>query len=860
MRLISFFSTVAFCFFLGIGLFAYYRVHFWSNQMPLAPKKRAHRPMESVFIIFCGLLALWAFATAFFVSAATETEALRWFRLFGFSWFFAPGTFVVFALLLSGWTPSAATIALPMIPGALITAAGAVSPSAVLASATRVPWGWHPVYAPSIWSALNIANTVATPLIAAFVLARVAWSEDRPRRTQARVVLGFFAPTFACSLGTGYIVRLFGVETLPPLTPSFFIFLVIGLFIATFRYGLLELTPFTDTNRILMGIADAVVLLRTDGSVLDSNLEGRARNGSLSSFVEAVEDTSGWLGGFRNAGFPEQEANVAFTGKSFCPASVRIRPIEDDDGSLLGYALIAHDLSAEKNLERVSAFSSVQAAALRSAENNFTQVFQLSPAGMVIIELGTGIILDANRAAGEVVDKCREELVGKSIWSLGLEMVPEALESLRADLRAGNSMDPQEITINRESSSPLLMAMAAVPIVFGDRNAALISFIDITELTFLRNELFKAQKTESIGAMAAGLAHDFNNILTAVMGNVSLARMSAEGNAELNDVLASAEHACSRAKELSRQLLLFARGGVVDPQPLDIFPIILETTRMALSGSSVSVSFSSEPDLPLVLADRNQFSVVFTNLSLNAVAAMPHGGTLKVRGFRRKVEEGESRDLEPGEYLCIAYEDESEGIDPERLQRIFDPYMHGKRKEGGMGLAVCETIVKLHGGQIGADSVRGKGTTFTVYLPALPKEELANQTANEGGRRRTKGTIILMDDEFVIRITAERLLGKLGYETIVAPDGEAVVSAFKEAASYNRPIAAVVLDLTVPGGMGGAEAASIIRSMDPEVPIYASSGYNSGPVIDDYASYGFSGVIPKPYTLDELASRLAAIR
>ena len=860
MRLISFFSTVAFSFFVIMGLTAYFGVRTLTG-LRFTGRTRRRRPIEAVFIIFCSFLALWALATAFFVAAESETQALAWFKVFGFSWFLAPGTFVLFTILLSGRKTSPAIAAITFLPGILLAAANAAAPGSIIASAMPVAGGWHPVYARNLWSGLNAANSSLVPLIAVFILISTArGSYEKNRRSQARVVLAFFIPTFVSSLSTGYFARWFGVETLPPLTPSFFIFLVIGLFIALFRHGLLELTPSTAADRILSSVSDAVVLIETDGSVSDSNLEGTARDSTLGSFVEEPGDGQSFIKRCLEAETANMEMKFAFKEFDFTPASVQVRPVPDDSGATIGYILTAHDLKTEQSLARESALNVERAAALRCAEENFSRVFQQSPAGMVIAELGTSFLLDVNYTAASIVQKSREEMIGRNIWSFGLNMLPAMLDSMRAALLDGFPVGTREITLFRENDSSLTIAAAAVPLAFEGRNAALVSFIDITELSFLRSELFKTQKTESIGAMAAGLAHDFNNILTAIMGNLSLARLSSDIGTEIEEALSGAEAACSRARDLSRQLLLFARGGDSQPLALDLFPIVLETTRMALSGSSVVASFTSEPDLPLVWADRSQCSIVFNNLALNAVASMPAGGTLKVRGFRKRLETGESRDLFAGDYLCIEFQDEGEGIAPERLARVFDPYMHSKRKNGGLGLAVCQTIVKRHGGCIWAGSLPERGSAFTVCLPALPKADSGVSRSQEGRSILAgKGNILLMDDEFVIRMTAERLFGRLGYELVTVADGQAAIKAFKEARSYGRTFAAVVLDLTVPGGMGGVEAAGAIRALDPEVPIYASSGYNDGPVMTEYAAYGFSGIIPKPYSLDELEARLVDI-
>lgn len=863
MRFAFFFSTVAFCFFSAMAFSVCARIFSGSSRRAAFERNRV---LEAVFFVFCVLLAAWSFGTLLFVSSPSEEEALLWFRVFAFSWYLTPGTFVVFALALQGGMLRVPFAVLSYAPGLVVLGAHLLDPDSVVAAASAVSGGWHAVYPPTVWSKLNMANTVAVPLAAALVLARVASaSSDRRRRAQAGTVLAFFAPTFLLSFGTGVAARIFGVDDLPPLAPAFFTILVVGLHLAVSRYGLLDLTPTTAAKGMWSSVSDGVVLASLDGTVIDSNLAGGSRNGKLGAFVEGVEDApTDWLSA-RCAAVPEFESIFAFEQSGTRPAALRVRTVHDATGTI-GYILTARDLSAEKSLARESVLSSERAVALHSAEENFSRVFRQSPAGTIIAELGTSILLDVNEAACRVAEKTREELIGRDMWTLGLALAPEILEDIRSALRKGRSVGTREIVLNREGSSPLVLAAAVSPMKFDGRNAALVSFIDISELSFLRRKLFQAQKMESIGMMAAGLAHDFNNIMTAIMGNVNLARLSVDETGEVADALSSAETACARARDLSRQLLIYARGGLPSPKAQDLFEVALETTRMALSGSSVAVSFSSEPDLPPSRFDRTQIAMVFNNLALNAVNAMPSGGSLRVRGFPRRFDRFDCGDEAPGDYVAVEFADEGRGLAPEYLSRVFDPYATGKKNIGGLGLAICDSIVKRHKGWIRVESSPGKGSVFTVYLPAAAAtEEEASGEPRQGlgdGRalRMGRGAILLMDDEFAIRSMAERLLSRLGYEATVVPDGRAALDAFMEARANGRPFRAVILDLTVPGGMNGVDAASLIRSADPSVPIYVSSGYEDGPVLNDYSSFGFTGLISKPYSLEELSARLSGVR
>lgn len=850
MRILFFITTVSFCIYLALGVF---------SLVTKAERDRRTIPLRLSFSLLCLLLSLWALGTALYTSASTAQEAHRWFRLFAFSGFFAPGAFFVFSMLFAGLEPRPAKFFVPFLPGLFVFLAQEIDPFSVISGVTSVRWGWHVVYADTFWYLMTMLNLSLLPVFGVTLIGWTAFrSSSQRRRKQARVVFLFFLPAFGASLVSGIFFPLLGIQTLPPLSPSFMVFLVIGLAVALFRYGMLDLTPATAADRILSGVMDAVLLVDPDGGVLHSNLPGGTRMGLLTAFIpEAVEGFS-WLDravGSRSGG----DTAFAFVPGGPVSASLSVRHVHSWDGEISGFVVVAHDLSTERKLQTESALSAQRAAALKSAESRLSQMFRMSPAGMVVLDIETRMILAINPTACALFGLDPEQVPRKILSDLGLELEGGNFSEFLKRVSHGESLQARELRLKRADGALVVCAFAATPFDFDGIAAALISILDVSELDMLRRELFKAQKMESIGVMAGGIAHDFNNILTTIMGNISLARMSADDAQEVSIALISAETACKRARDLSRQLLLFARGGEASPAPISAFEAAVESVRFALSGSAIAASFSTDPDLPTVFADKTQIGQVFANLAINAVQAMPNGGTLRVRAYSIVVDDFRSLPVKiqgaitPGTYVCVEIADTGEGIPQEHLSRIFDPYMTTKRKGTGLGLAISYSLVKRHGGAIGVESTLGLGSVFAVYLPAVSAEAVAT---SEEALRSGKGTVLVMDDDFSIRTMTERLLERLGFEATTAATGEEAIAYFKEARDRASPYSAILLDLTVIGGMGGVDAASVIRTLDPKVPIFLTTGYDEGPALQDYAAYGFDGVIHKPYSPEELSTYL----
>ena len=404
------------------------------------------------------------------------------------------------------------------------------------------------------------------------------------------------------------------------------------------------------------------------------------------------------------------------------------------------------------------------------------------------------------------------------------------------------------------------IADSAAPIL--DRHGKIVGvvlvFRDVTEKRQLEQELQKTAKLESVGILAGGIAHDFNNILTAILGNITLANIYAKSENKVSNRLKDAEKACLRAKDLTQQLLTFSKGGEPVKKPISIAMLAKESATLSLSGSNTRCKFFIPSDLWLVEADEGQINQVINNLLINADQAMPEGGIIEIHCENIVIEANGHLPLTQGNYVKILIKDHGIGISKDHLSRIFDPYFTTKHKGSGLGLATVYSIIKRHGGHIRIESEVGIGTIFHIYLPATEKRQkiLQKETAKVA---RGAGKILLMDDEEMILEIMNKILRELGYEVEFARDGNEAIDLYKKARVSGHPFASVIMDLTIPGGMGGKEAIQKLREIDPDVKAIVSSGYSTDPVMSNFRKYGFCGVLTKPFKIKELGETLKEV-
>lgn len=382
-----------------------------------------------------------------------------------------------------------------------------------------------------------------------------------------------------------------------------------------------------------------------------------------------------------------------------------------------------------------------------------------------------------------------------------------------------------------------------------------IIFRDVTAKRKLGEEILNAQKLESIGILAGGIAHDFNNLLTAILGNIALAKLRASRGEMIIERLNDAEKASLRARDLTQQLLTFASGGTPVKKIVNLGELIKETVSFALSGSNVNAELDIPGDLWPAEIDEGQISQVINNLALNAEQAMPEGGTLLVSCANVMVEKSGTLHIKEGKYIRIMIRDQGMGIPARYLNKIFDPYFTTKNKGRGLGLATVYSIIRSHEGHIAVESELGSGTTFTLHLPASASA-LSFSPLEERIMLAGKGRVLVMDDEDMVREVTGRTLRHLGYDVEFAGDGDEAIEKFREAQLSGEPFRVVLMDLTIPGGMGGQEAIKSIREIDPTVKAIVMSGYANAPIMADFRAFGFSGTISKPFKVDDLSEVL----
>lgn len=544
-------------------------------------------------------------------------------------------------------------------------------------------------------------------------------------------------------------------------------------------------------------------------------------------------------------------------GKGLRHYLVTARPFRDAQGKLVGIIQNFQDITPRKMAERTLAAERERLA-------------------ITLNSIGDGVICTDTDGRVTLFNSMAEKLTG---WT-SVEAIGRPLEeifrlvNIRTGLPCENPVDKvlttgnvvgladHSLLVGRDGEKRQI-ADSGAPI--RDHDGAIIGvvlvFRDITRQLQMEKELQKIQKLESIGVLAGGIAHDFNNLLVAIIGNLSLTEPLVEGDSKARELVHNAKAASLRAKELTCQLLTFAKGGAPVKKTSSLADVIRESVGFVLHGEKVNCIFQIPDDLWLVEIDQGQISQVMQNLVINARDAMPDGGTITISCVNLEEITGENLPgADNGPFVRLTVSDTGCGIDRALMERIFEPYFTTKEAGNGLGLAICHSIISQHGGHITVESRRGAGSSFKIYLPAVPGVQATEPVAGDQDRTgHGGGHVLVMDDEELVREVTRSMLEDLGYTAVTVTEGREAVQVFRQHQEAGTPFDIVIMDLTVPGGMGGREAAVEILALDPQARLVVSSGYSNDPVMADCRKYGFAAALVKPYMVHELESVLAEL-
>lgn len=519
---------------------------------------------------------------------------------------------------------------------------------------------------------------------------------------------------------------------------------------------------------------------------------------------------------------------------------IKINKIYNSNDDLEVIILLLYDITEHKRIE----------LSLIEREKQLNSIFTALPD--IYFKLDKeGTFLDCKSQNIDDMLAPPTKLIGKNIIDLlpnplGHELKSSIIKSIKT-----KSLVLYEYDLNLPKG---LQHFEARITPFSDNEAMVISR-NITKRKQTEEEMLKIEKLNSIGTLAGGVAHDFNNILTIILGNISMLKTYKNIDEKTEKKLLNIEKTVFQAKDLTKQLLTFSKGSNPLKKITYINVLIKETAILALCGTNVMCNLTLPNDLWPVEIDPGQISQVISNLIINAYQSMPNGGVVTVKARNITLLDNEIIGLSSGKYINISFKDQGVGIDESNLLKIFDPYFTTKKTGSGLGLTSCYSIIKKHNGHIIVKSKLGKGTVFQVYLPAcegIPIEmEQISQSVFHGENK-----ILVMDDEIEIRKVISSMLNHLGYKVELSKDGAEVIKFYEDALKRNTPFDAVIMDLTIPGGMGGEEAIKHLLRIDPDIKAIVSSGYSASSVISHYKEYGFKGVINKPYTLEELSKEL----
>ena len=494
---------------------------------------------------------------------------------------------------------------------------------------------------------------------------------------------------------------------------------------------------------------------------------------------------------------------------------------------------------------------------LEASRTKYYRWYDLAPVGYLTVSPDL-VITEANLTASSLLGTERDEMIGRGISAFFPAKSQELLYLHYRRVAAGKGKQKHSLTLRSENEGEHMIQLASDLIEDGPEQGFRTILTDVTASRRLEMEMARNEKLESLGVLAGGIAHDFNNMLASIVSNIEIAMIELPESSKPRRRLEDSVRSAMRARNLTQQLLAFTKGGQPLKEVLDLKYLVRSSAEFSLAGSNVEADFEIEKRLRMVSADPIQIEQVISNLIVNAVQAMPQGGRILVKASNMVPSENEKTSIGPGPFVRIDIKDEGEGIPAEIIDRIFDPFFTTKPTGSGLGLSTVRSIVQNHGGMVLVDSTLGKGTAVSIILPAQVEVRQEAVPVKPKAESHRSGRVLVMDDDETILEIMPLLLSHLGYKSACVVNGADAIATYKDGMTAGRPFMAVIMDLTVKGGMGGEEAVREILALDPNAWVIVSSGYSSDPIMSSPKEFGFRDVLQKPFTMLDLSAKLAS--